>query len=213
MSDLQTSNDGDHRVVRDLLESIGRDGAQTQRRLAQELGIALGLVNAYLKRCIGKGFIKVRQAPARRYAYYLTPTGFAEKSRLTMNYLSYSMGFFRLARKDCGELFGEARRRRFARLALVGKSDLAEICIICGLESGIEVAAVVDPSADTTHFLAIPVVSSFDAIDDALIDAVVITDMLTTKSSLERAIAHFGSDRVLVPDLLRVGPTGEDADS
>jgi DNA-binding MarR family transcriptional regulator len=209
VSNVQTSNDGDNRVVRDLLESIERDGAQTQRHLAQELGIALGLVNAYLKRCIGKGFVKVRQAPARRYAYYLTPKGFAEKSRLTMDYLTYSMGFFRVAKKDCGALFEEARRRGFKRLALVGKSDLAEICIICGLESGIEVALVVDPSASAARFVSVPVVSSFDGVD-AQIDAVVITDMLTTRLSFERAIAHFGSDRVLLPDLLRVGPVEEE---
>jgi len=211
VSDVQTSNDGDNRVVRDLLESIGRDGAQTQRHLAQELGIALGLVNAYLKRCIGKGFIKVQQAPARRYAYYLTPKGFAEKSRLTANYLAYSMSFFRLAKNDCVALFDEARLRGFKRLALVGKSDLAEICIICGLESGIEVALVVDPSASATRFVSVPVVGSFDGME-AQIDAVVITDMLTTKLSFERAIAHFGSERVLLPDLLRVGPAEEGLD-
>jgi len=45
------------------------------------LDIALGLVNAYVKRSIKKGLVKVSQAPARRYAYYLTPQGFSEKSR------------------------------------------------------------------------------------------------------------------------------------
>ncbi|MEA2880827.1 MAG: hypothetical protein QOH32_46 [Bradyrhizobium sp.] len=209
MSNVQASDDNDNRVVRGLLESIERDGAQTQRHLAQELGIALGLVNAYLKRCVGKGFVKVRQAPARRYAYYLTPQGFAEKSRLTMDYLTYSMGFFRVARKDCGAVFENARQRGFRRLALVGKSDLAEICIICGLESGIEIALVVDASAGAARFVGVSVVGSFDGVD-AHVDAVVITDMLTTKSSFERALAHFGSERVLVPGMLRVGPAGED---
>ena len=72
-----------------LLELVERDGAQSQRKLASDLGIALGLVNAYLKRCVKKGLLKIGQAPPRRYAYYLTPHGFAEKSRLTVEYLSY----------------------------------------------------------------------------------------------------------------------------
>ena len=88
-------------IVLGLLESVERDGGQSQRRLAAELGIALGLVNAYLKRCIKKGLVKVSEAPARRYAYYLTPHGFAEKSRLTVEYLSYSFSFFRQAKTDC----------------------------------------------------------------------------------------------------------------
>jgi hypothetical protein len=60
------------------------------------LGIALGLVNAYLKRCAKAGLIKIKQAPSSRYSYYLTPKGFVEKSRLTATYLSQSMSFFRL---------------------------------------------------------------------------------------------------------------------
>ena len=88
----------DERVVLGLLESVEQDGATSQRRLAAELGIAVGLVNAYLNRCIQKGLVKVSQAPARRYAYYLTPQGFVEKSRLSLEYLAYSFRFFRQAK-------------------------------------------------------------------------------------------------------------------
>ena len=66
-----------------ILNAVHQNERITQRSVAQELGIALGLANAYLKRCAKKGLIKVSQAPANRYAYYLTPQGFAEKSRLT----------------------------------------------------------------------------------------------------------------------------------
>src|SRR5438045_4898592 len=82
------------RIVLGLLESVERDGVQSQRKLASELGIALGLVNAYLKRCVRKGLLKIGQAPPRRYAYYLKPHGFAEKSRLTVEYLYSSFYFF-----------------------------------------------------------------------------------------------------------------------
>ena len=80
---LPTDESGADRIVLGLLTSVEADGARSQRRIAAELGIALGLVNAYLKRAVKKGLVKVGQAPARRYAYYLTPQGFSEKSRLT----------------------------------------------------------------------------------------------------------------------------------
>ena len=99
------------RIMLGLLDAVEQNRAQSQRLLASELGIALGLVNAYLKRCIKKGLVKVRSAPARRYAYYLTPQGFAEKSRLTVEYLSYSFSFFRQAKTDCSELFQAAPKR------------------------------------------------------------------------------------------------------
>src|SRR5215471_6234768 len=132
----------DDRIVLSLLNSVS-DGAQSQRRIAEELGIALGLVNAYLKRCIKKGLVKVSQAPARRYAYYLTPQGFAEKSRLTIEYLSDSFSFFRQARTDCAELFATAHARGFTRVVIAGKSDLAEIARICALDAGVEIVALV----------------------------------------------------------------------
>ena len=63
--------------------------------------IALGLANAYLRRCVRNGLVKMSQVPLNRYAYYLTPQGFAEKSRLTAEYLAVSFNFFRRARGDC----------------------------------------------------------------------------------------------------------------
>src|ERR1700758_5366307 len=108
--DRAVSSEGgeDERIVLNLLNSVD-DGAQSQRRIAEDLGIALGLVNAYLKRCVKKGLVKVSEAPARRYAYYLTPQGFAEKSRLTVQYLSNSFSFFRLAKSDCARVLDQAK--------------------------------------------------------------------------------------------------------
>lgn len=188
-------------IMLGLLDSVERDGAQSQRRLASELGIALGLVNAYLNRCIKKGLVKVRQAPARRYAYYLTPQGFAEKSRLTVEYLSSSFSFFRRARSDCAEVLAEIVARSSAGVVLAGMSDLAEIAIICALESGVEIAAVVDPEATVATFVGVPVVSSFDAVTGS-IEAIIITDLAAPRQTFESATQRLGLERVWAPALL-----------
>lgn len=199
----------DH-IVLGLLESVERDGSQSQRHLALELGIALGLVNAYLKRCIKKGLVKVGEAPARRYAYYLTPQGFAEKSRLTVDYLSSSFSFFRRARSDCSELMAEIVAGGASGVVLAGISDLAEIATICALESKVTIAAVVDPNATVTTFMGIPVAPSFDAIAGA-IDAVIVTDLAAPRQTFDNAARLFGSERVWAPALLglRVRATAE----
>jgi DNA-binding MarR family transcriptional regulator len=98
------------RIMLGLLDAVEQDRVHSQRHLASELDIALGLVNAYLKRCVKKGLVKVQHAPARRYVYYLTPQGFAEKSRLTVEYLSYSFGFFRQPRRTAPSCFTSPRR-------------------------------------------------------------------------------------------------------
>jgi DNA-binding MarR family transcriptional regulator len=192
------------RIMLGLLESVERGGEQSQRRLASELGIALGLVNAYLKRCINKGLVKVTEAPAHRFAYYLTPHGFAEKSRLTIDYLSCSFSLFRRAKYDCAAAFEVARARGFKRIALVGVSDLAEIAVICALDSGVAISAIVDPSAAHSRFVGLQVVKSLDDIEGH-VDAVIVTDMKTPRETISAAGRRLGADCVLVPALLGSG--------
>src|SRR6185436_10985529 len=181
---LPTEDSGADRIVLGLLSSVEVDGARSQRRIAAELGVALGLVNAYLKRAVKKGLVKVSQAPARRYAYYLTPQGFAEKSRLTVEYLSYSFSFFRRAKADCAVIFEAARSRQLTRLVLAGRSDLAEIAAICAMETGVEIVAVVDAGSAAPQFLGLPVVSSFDEVVGGF-DAVVVTELVAVEDTVK----------------------------
>jgi len=193
------------RIVLGLLNSVENDGARSQRSIAAELGIALGLVNAYLKRCVKKGLVKVHDAPARRYAYYLTPLGFAEKSRLTVQYLSASFSFFRQAKADCTAAFEAAKAAGFTRLLLAGQSDLAEIAILCALEAGVSILAIVDPRSTTATFAGVTVVQSFADVS-APSDAIVITDVSRPVQTLEAARAFAGCDRVFAPALLKLRP-------
>lgn len=184
-----------------LLESVERNGEQTQRHLASELGVALGLVNAYIKRCVKKGLLKASEAPTRRYGYYLTPQGFAEKSRLTVEYLAYSFSLFRRARSEYAAAIAAASGRGFSKIALVGISDLAEIATICALESGTKVVAVIDASSDKVSFVGIPVFASFDAVVEPF-DAVVITALQNASDAFREARRHYGPDLVFFPPLL-----------
>jgi DNA-binding MarR family transcriptional regulator len=201
MANASRGEESDTRIMLGLLDSVEQDGGQSQRRLAAELGVALGLVNAYLKRCVKKGLVKVRQAPARRYAYYLTPQGFAEKSRLTVEYFTSSFGFFREAKTDCSVLLRHAKAEGVTRVVLAGRSDLAEIAALCAMEHGIELIGMVDAEASDDRFIGLPVFPSFDAVQGEF-DAVLITDLLRARETREAALARFGEKRVLVPRLL-----------
>jgi len=191
------------RIMLGLLDAVEQDRAYSQRHLASELGIALGLVNAYLKRCIKKGLVKVSEAPARRYAYYLTPQGFAEKSRLTVEYLSYSFGFFRQAKTDCSELFRLAKGRGVRNVLLVGQSDLAEIAALCAMEQGIAIIGLLQDEAKQERFIGLPVFPDYDNVTVPF-DALLITDVINSRATWDAAAGRFGADRVLVPELLRL---------
>jgi DNA-binding MarR family transcriptional regulator len=189
------------RLMLNLLDSVGRDGSQSQRRLAVELGIALGLVNLYLKRCIRKGFVKVSNAPAKRYAYFLTVEGFAEKSRLTLEYLTYSFSFFRQARLGFDRVFADIASRGGTLIVLAGISDLAEIATICSIERKLSIVAIVDPQTKIATFLGHPVMRSIKDVEGPF-DAVIVTDLKTPYEVYSAAIEWCGKDMVYVPNLL-----------
>ena len=195
-------NPAETKITLGLLNALEEDGSITQRRLASELGIALGLVNAYLKRCVTKGLIKVQQIPSRRYTYYLTPKGFAEKSRLTASYLIYSFDFFRQARASCEDALDHAARLNWRRIALMGVSDLAEIAVVCAIDRRVKIVAVIDATTASSRLAGVPVVAEPAAISGGC-DGVILSHITATQDAYDRAIAEFGKARVLVPGILQ----------
>ncbi|HXK53692.1 MAG TPA: winged helix-turn-helix transcriptional regulator [Hyphomicrobiales bacterium] len=190
------------RITLGLLYAVEEESAVTQRRLASELGIAVGLVNAYLKRCVNKGLIKVQQVPRRRYAYFLTPKGFAEKSRLAASYLAYSFDFFRKARASCDTAMERAVAAGWERLILVGQSDLAEIAVVCALNHPLRIVAVVDGEAERgARFAGIPLAGAIADVAEPF-DGALITTIADTQGAWDGATAALGADRVLVPNVL-----------
>src|SRR5574340_629821 len=90
-----------------LLDEISKGTELTQRDLSRKLNVALGLVNSYVKNLVSKGYITVSTIPRKRYKYYLTPSGFAEKTRLTYQHLQNFTNLYRVARRDFSLLFNK----------------------------------------------------------------------------------------------------------
>lgn len=191
----------EHAILLGLLDAVER-GNVTQRRLSRELGIAVGLVNAYIKRCINKGLIKVQQIPPRRYGYYLTPRGFIEKSQLVTSYFVHSFDFFRRARASCEATLSIAAKAGHKRIGLVGASELAEIAVMVATDiNDVEVVTVIDTSIKRSRILGIPVTRRMTAAAGD-VDAVMITNIAQSQRAYEDAISVFGIERVYLPSVL-----------
>ena len=185
-----------------ILETIERNKHVTQRHMADELNVALGLTNSYLKRCVKKGLIKIHQAPANRYFYYLTPKGFAEKSRLTAEYLSASFDFYRKAGSSINTIFIQCRELNFNRIMLCGISELAEIARLKAIEAKIEITGIFDPYATTKTFIHLPVWKYID--ESTEFDACVLTalkDVDTFSHALKEKVPI---NKLFIPEILPV---------
>lgn len=187
-----------------LLAAVGDSDEHTQRSLAGRLDVALGLANALLKRCVSKGLIKIQNAPARRYAYYLTPKGFAEKSRLVAEYLETSLNFFRRARGQYEELFVQLGAQGITRIAIAGSGELAEIAMLSASATGITVQVVIAPGRNIPDFHGHAVVTDLAAALARGAEAVVVADSSTPQAIYDLMCAAMPADRVLAPRLLHV---------
>ena len=210
MTDVQTTkiDREDTALLLGVLSVVDEDARVTQRGLSSQLGIALGLANAVLRRCVRKGLIKISNAPLNRYAYYLTPSGFAEKSRLTVEYLRFSFDLFRDARRQYSALFSALHARGRLRIALVGVSELAEAATLSAREIGIDVVGLADPARAGENFLGMTVAVTPQAFTGR-VDAVAICDMRDPLACYEAALTaaqDMGLERndVVAPELLRL---------
>jgi len=192
----------EEQLTLELLDAIEKDSDISQRHLAKKMGIALGLANSYLKRCIKKGLIKIHDAPANRYLYYLTPHGFAEKSRLTASYLSYSFSFYREAGDSCLRAFQKCKENGWNSIVLCGISDLAEIASLKAIEANIEIPYVVDSKSHVTRFVNKPVINTFDVAGHD--GAYLVTDLYSTNEQFENLKKNIPIEKILVPDVLKI---------
>jgi len=106
---------------------------------------------------VRKGLLRIQQTPANRYLYYLTPKGFAEKNRLTGQFLSSSFRYYRRADDSCDQIYNECVKAGWKGIVIYGVTDLAEIAIIRAQQFGVEIIGIFAPLSNKKKSLGCPV--------------------------------------------------------
>ena len=158
------------------MEKLDSGQAPSQRDLARSLNMSLGLVNAFIKRLAHKGYFKITTVPQNRVRYMLTPKGMAEKTRLTYEYLQYSLKYYKNARAQMRALFHILAEQGARTVVFIGAGELAEIAFISLQETPILLAAIADDRKTGKKFLGFTVKPQ-DDVSNMACDKILITDM------------------------------------
>ena len=177
----------------EILNTIAQGGPLTQRSLAQKLGIALGLTNLYLKRLARKGYIKVTTIPPNRIRYLLTPKGIVEKTRLTYEYMEYSLQLYRQTRRALRESLVPLARAGHRRVVLYGTGEAAELAYLTLRELGLELTGVADGDGKQGTFLGLPIQAPIDVSWES-VDLIIVATF-TPAEGLIRALTEQGIPR------------------
>jgi DNA-binding MarR family transcriptional regulator len=113
-----------------LLQELEKNPVISQRELSHKFGIALGVTNACLRRMARRGWIRITGLNQRRIGYYLTPTGFAEKAKLSLHLISWTVQHYAALKDIIGKRLLEMQRDGVERLVFYGVSDEMEIAYV-----------------------------------------------------------------------------------
>lgn len=173
-----------------VLEEVSKASDLSQRRLADRLGIALGVTNVLLKSLARKGYIRIVRVKWRSWIYVLTPSGIARKVQLTYAYVESFLDHYRRIRQIINEDIRALALESDARVAIYGRTDLAELAFLVLRDLGVTNLDVIDQGPFDGRFLGISVID---------LNAASVNDY-------DKIIVAFPSDMdAKCQDLLRVG--------
>ena len=142
MNNIEKNSDSG--ITLKILDEISRETDITQRTLSSRLNIALGLVNAYLKRLAKKGHIKITKGPMNRVKYALTPEGFTHRVSLTYDYMQTSINFFKDARQRIDSIYRQMISDGVTKVLIWGDGEIAELAYVSMRGLPLQLVGVID---------------------------------------------------------------------
>ncbi len=166
-----------------LMGEIDRMENHSQRELSKRLNLSLGLVNAFVKRLVNKGYFKVKTMPRNRVKYFLTPEGLARKSKLTAEFLHYSINYYRDIKSLLLAKFSEMQQRDVHAVLFCGAGEVAELAYLYLQLSNIRLAGILDERQQGRNFFGFKI-SGFERLENADWDMVLVTRLEDTEQTI-----------------------------
>ena len=182
-----------------ILEKVEDERPPSQRDMAKDLNVSLGLVNSFIKRLAKKGYFKITTIPKNRIKYILTPKGAAEKTRLTYLYIQHSYKFYKDARQKLRDLFSDFESQGVKRIVFYGASDLAEVAYLSLQETVIELVAIVDDLKQGKKFMGYSIENP-SQLESKQFDKILITAI----NSRELLIEKLSNKMILLDKIVQI---------
>jgi DNA-binding MarR family transcriptional regulator len=145
---------------REILEQVATRKALSQRSLARDAGIALGLANLLIRRMVRQGWVRMVRVRPNRVAYRITPAGLAERERRSRAHLAGTVAQYVHARDRIAQRFAELSSAWPApgtgapgkRIVFCGAGEVAEIGYVCLQRTDLQLVGVVGDGGGREFF-------------------------------------------------------------
>ena len=116
--------DTDITFLATLKETLALNPDASQRDIAQNQEISLGMTNAVLSRLAQKGWILMQRLDGRKIRYVLTPTGMAQLAERSSAYMKRTFEDMHLYGSAVANRIQNAKTHGLTNVVLYGKSNL-----------------------------------------------------------------------------------------
>jgi predicted nucleotidyltransferase len=155
----------------EILKHVESTPRLNNRMAASKLGCSVKLAHALLSKMVDKGLLHVTKHHARRWDYFLTPGGIAEKARITYEFINFSMQFYHEARRESSRVCKNIAESGKKTVSFLGDGELAEIAYLGVKEWGLELKEVYGD--EKREFLGHKVLS-FNSAADSSSEALIV---------------------------------------
>jgi len=174
-----------------LLQELEKNPIVSQRELSHRFGIALGVTNACLKRMARRGWIRIVGLNHHRIGYYLTPKGFAEKTRLVLHLFNWTVQHYSTLKEIIGERLLEMQNEGIERVVFYGVSDEMEVAYVSLQGVNLQLIGIVEDkdkmSNKRVFGFELTEISQIETLNP---DAVLITSLIGQNERAEKLIKH-----------------------
>ncbi|HEX2698063.1 MAG TPA: winged helix-turn-helix transcriptional regulator [Anaerolineales bacterium] len=120
-----------------LLNEIAQNSMVTQAGLSEQLGIAVGSVNWYIKRLVRRGWVKVSHLDRTRLKYDLTAEGMKVFTKRAVLYMHDSLRVYATLREKAKVVVAELKQKQIAEVCIQGDSEAMDILRLTCIEMGV----------------------------------------------------------------------------
>ena len=183
----------------ELLQELEKKPIISQRELSHKFGIALGVTNACLKRMVRKGWIRITGFNHHKIGYYLTPKGFAEKAKLTLHLISWTVQHYSTLKDIIEKRLLEMENEGIERIVFYGVSDEMEIALITLQGTNLKLLGIIeDDEKYVSRIIFGYELEPLSQVRGLRPDAVLITSVVGQDERKERLMKLLDSERVQI---------------
>jgi FlaA1/EpsC-like NDP-sugar epimerase len=130
-----------------ILDLIEKNKDITQRMIADQIGVAVSMINAYVDQYQQKDYIKRKYISTKTVEYFVTKKGMERRKLLNIWYLKSSNEVYLSAKDNIINFLNQIINRGFKKILLYGAGEVAEIMLQVMNDDNhipLEVLAIVD---------------------------------------------------------------------